>query len=114
MISLKKLSGFTSCCLGLILCLPLAAQDVPAVRKGATEVAGFVGASYGIDEFRVMGGGNVAYALTREIMPYAEVSYFPGIGRRDTVNSTNYVYSVPLTHADPVLQLGTAQRTGSL
>ena len=92
-----KCLGPAVACIGVLLSLPVFAQDVPAVRKGATEIAGFVGASYGIDEFRVMGGGNVAYAVTREIMPYAELSYFPGIGRRDTVNNTDYIYSVPLT-----------------
>jgi len=83
--------------LALSLTLPLVAQDVPAVRKGATEIAGFMGASYGIDDFRVMGGANVAYAVTRAIMPYAEFSYFPGIGRKDTLSNANLVYSVPLT-----------------
>jgi hypothetical protein len=77
------------------------AQDVPAVVKGAKEVAGFVGASYGIDDFRVMGGGNVAWAVTRRIMPYAEFTYFPGIGRTYTQSFSQgvvkYVYSVPLT-----------------
>jgi hypothetical protein len=85
-------------------------QDVPSVRKGATEVAGFVGASYGIDDFRVMGGGNIAYAVTRLIMPYAEFTYFPGIGREIsipvpftnpngsvTITSYNKQFSVPLT-----------------
>ncbi len=85
-------------------------QDVPSVRKGATEVAGFVGASYGIDDFRVMGGGNIAYAVTRLIMPYAEFTYFPGIGRQTTITvpqvgangsitpvNVNFLRSLPLT-----------------
>jgi hypothetical protein len=57
------------------------AQDMPIVRTGNTEIGGFVGASFGIDKARVMGGGNVAYAATRVVMPYVEFSYFPGIGR---------------------------------
>jgi hypothetical protein len=76
------------------------AQDVPAVRKGATEVAGFVGTSYGIDEFRIMGGGNIAYAVSRVVMPYAEFTYFPGIGRSVTQSfpqgTVKFQYSVPL------------------
>jgi Outer membrane protein beta-barrel domain len=55
------------------------AQDAPIVNKGTTEIGGFVGASYGTQNFQVMGGGNVAYAVTRAIMPYAEFSYFPGL-----------------------------------
>jgi hypothetical protein len=95
--------GFTPralSCVFMPLCLAatLAAQDKPVVRKGNTEAGGFVGASYGIDEFRIMGGGNVAYALTRVIMPYAEFSYFPGIGRTQTfANGTRWDYSIPLT-----------------
>lgn len=80
----------------LFAAVALHAQDAPAVVKGATEVAGFAGASYGIDDFRVMGGGNVAYAVTREIMPYAEFTYFPGIGRETTVGAARQVHSVPL------------------
>jgi hypothetical protein len=55
------------------------AQDAPIVNKGTTEIGGFVGASYGTQNFQVMGGGNVAYAVTKAIMPYAEFSYFPGL-----------------------------------
>jgi hypothetical protein len=54
-------------------------QDAPIVNKGTTEIGGFVGASYGTQDFQVMGGGNVAYAVTKAIMPYAEFSYFPGL-----------------------------------
>ena len=86
----------------LVAAVPLAAQNVPAVHKGAQEIAAFVGASYGIDDFRAMGGGNYAYAVTREIMPYAEFSYFPGIGRTfaaplGSSGNVNYQYSVPLS-----------------
>jgi hypothetical protein len=76
------------------------AQDAPIVNKGTTEIGGFVGASYGSQSFQVMGGGNVAYAVTRAIMPYAEFSYFPGlpisknltgtIGDPGTTASANY------------------------
>jgi len=51
------------------------------VRSGSFEVGPFLGASYGIDEARVMGGGNITYAINKYILPYFEFSYFPGIGR---------------------------------
>ena len=78
------------------------AQDAPIVRTGNTEIGGFLGASYGIDKARVMGGGNVAYAATRVVMPYAEFSYFPGIGRSISVplgtsgRNANFNFQVPL------------------
>jgi hypothetical protein len=76
------------------------AQDAPVVNKGTTEIGGFIGASYGTQSFQVMGGGNVAYAVTKAIMPYAEFSYFPGlpvnkdftgtIGDKGTAATANY------------------------
>jgi hypothetical protein len=57
------------------------AQGVSLVRSGSFEVGPFLGASYGIDKFRFMGGGNVTFAINKYILPYAEYSYFPGIGR---------------------------------
>jgi hypothetical protein len=41
----------------------------------------FPGASYGLDQFRAMVGGNVAWAATKYIMPYGELSFFPEIPR---------------------------------
>ena len=72
------------------------AQDAPIIRKGVTEVGGFVGASYGgvtaVDRTRVMGGGNIVYSLTRVLMPFAEFSYFPGIPREGVpVPGTNRI-----------------------
>ena len=61
----------------------LAAQDAPYLRKGNIEGNVFVGASHGLDSWRWSAGGNVAMAVTRNWMPYAEYSYFPGIGRKD-------------------------------
>jgi hypothetical protein len=55
--------------------------QVSVVRSGSFEIGGFVGASYGVDSFRVMGGGNVTYAVNRWLLPYVEYSYFPGIER---------------------------------
>ena len=76
------------------------AQDAPILRSGVFEVGGFVGASYGIDSTRVMGGGNVVYSWTRVLMPFAEVSYFPGIGRQQKVPglpTATETFSIPLT-----------------
>jgi hypothetical protein len=87
-------------CAVALLALPLLAQDVPIIRQGVTEVGGFVGASYGIDQARVMGGGNVVYSLTKTFMPFGEVSYFPGIGRTQSVTGipgATETFSVPLT-----------------
>ena len=44
---------------GSIFACTLQAQVSSSVRANSFEVGGFVGASYGIDDFRVMGGGNV-------------------------------------------------------
>ena len=81
---------------------PLRAQDAPSVRTGNTEIGGFVGSSYGLDNWRVMGGGNVAYALTRVLLPYVEYSYFPGITRQTTISlggtqTATYRFSVPVS-----------------
>lgn len=60
----------------------LSAQDAPAVRSGVTELGLNVGASYGADQFRVMGGANVSYSVNQFLLPYAEFSYFPELLRR--------------------------------
>ena len=89
--------------LGGLSTLGIFAQTASVVRSGSYEVGGFVGASYGIDEFRWMGGANVTYAATKYILPYAEFSYFPGIGRRQTrtipglAQPININYNIPLT-----------------
>jgi len=62
-----------------------------AVRSGSFEVGPFIGASYGLDQFHVMGGGNVTYALKNKyVLPYFEFSYFPGLPRTNVpvANST--------------------------
>ena len=81
-------SGFafrgSPACLALLAGLTAlsAFGQVSAVRSGSFEVGPFVGASYGIDKFRVMAGGNVTYALKNKyVLPYFEYSYFPGIPR---------------------------------
>jgi hypothetical protein len=55
--------------------------QVSVVQTNSFEVGGFAGASYGVDKFRPMGGGNVTYAINKWLLPYAEYSYFPGIAR---------------------------------
>jgi len=81
----------------------LSAQTASVVRSGSYEVGGFVGASYGIDEFRWMGGANVTYAANKYILPYAEFSYFPGIGRKQSrtipglAQPVNISYNIPLS-----------------
>ncbi len=53
--------------------------QVSAVRSGSFEVGPFAGASYGIDKFHGVAGGNVTYAINKYVLPYFEYSYFPGI-----------------------------------
>ena len=90
-------------CLAALGTTGLPAQTASVVRSGSFEVGGFVGASYGIDEARWMGGGNVTYAANKYILPYAEFSYFPGIGRKQSrtipglTAPVNISYSIPLT-----------------
>jgi hypothetical protein len=59
--------------------VPAFSQTVAPIRANSFEIGGFVGSSYGIDKYRVMGGGNVSYAVTKRLLPYVEYSYFPGI-----------------------------------
>jgi hypothetical protein len=83
----------------LILLVPQAFAQSSVVRSGSLEVGPFIGASYGIDKFRVMGGGNVTYALKNKyVLPYFEVSYFPGLPHSFTdVNGSVFSYSTGLT-----------------
>jgi hypothetical protein len=93
-------SSLTLVCCAALSSITAIAQNAPIIREGVTEVGGFIGASYGIDQTRVMGGGNVVYSLTRTFMPFGEVSYFPGIGRTQSVTGipgATERFSVPLT-----------------
>jgi len=78
-------------------------QSAPFLSSHTFEVGGFVGSSYGLDEFRVMGGGNITYGVTRYILPYAEFSYFPGLPREATGSlpttgqSFNAKFTVPIS-----------------
>jgi opacity protein-like surface antigen len=73
------------------------AQDAPEVKAKTWEVGTFAGSSFGLDKYRVMGGANVGYAITKHIFPYAEVSYLPGIGRRETGAGSTIDYELPVT-----------------
>lgn len=66
------------------------------VRSGSFEVDPFIGASYGIDKFRVMAGGNVTYAVTKYILPYFEYSYFPGIPHTVSGGGCSATLNTPL------------------
>jgi hypothetical protein len=72
-------------------------QSVSVVRANSYEIDPFIGASYGLDSGRVMGGGNVTYAINKYILPYFEYSYFPGIPKRQTVNGTVFNYQIPIS-----------------
>jgi hypothetical protein len=79
------------------------AQTLSVIRPGSFEVGPFFGASYGIDQTRFMTGGNITFAVNKYILPYAEYSYFPGIGREQsgTFPGTGVPYtlkySIPLS-----------------
>jgi hypothetical protein len=93
-------------CVATLAALGAAAAfgQVSAVRSGSFEVGGFVGASYGIDKFRVMGGGNVTYALKNKyVLPYFEYTYLPGLPRQTSGTIPNgggpytHTFSLPLS-----------------
>ncbi len=97
---IRFFAPFVVCLVSTIFSLPSRAQDVPSVRRGTLEIGGFVGASYGLDDFRVMGGGNLSYGVTKWLLPYVEFSYFPGIQRSYNVTqgilTQNISYEVPM------------------
>jgi len=67
--------------------------DVPTCEPHNFEVGLFGGESYGLDRFRPMGGGNVAYGLSCTFFPFAEISYLPGILRTQEVPTGSTVSS---------------------
>ena len=96
----KRLTGSSILALGLCLalhCHSARAQSkyVAIPLKGDTEIGGFLGGSYGLDSWRVMGGGNFAYAIHKIVMPYVEYNYFPGIQRQFTTSRGGVNFSVP-------------------
>ena len=66
------------CLLAALGATVVSAQNIPYVKKGDFELGLFAGESYGLDRFRPMAGGNVAFALSRWCFPFAEGSYLPG------------------------------------
>jgi hypothetical protein len=80
----------------LVCVITVAIAQVPAVRQGSFEVGGFIGSSFGLDHYQVMGGGNVSYGVTKYLLPYVEYSYFPGIERQSsgTFPTTGASYTV--------------------
>src|ERR1017187_151 len=64
---------------------PVFAQNRYPCKTGNFEIGLFGGESYGLDRFRPMGGGNVAYGLSCTFFPFAEASYLPGILRTQDV-----------------------------
>jgi hypothetical protein len=89
---------------GLACMVPLASAQTAPIRQGSFEVGGFMGASYGVSEGAVMGGGNVSYAVTKMFLPYVEYSYFPSIEHtlNGTVGGTTNAFSAsfPATASD--------------
>ena len=89
-----------ACCFASVLAGALvtstAFAQVSAVRSGSVEVGPFVGLSYGVGAFHVLGGGNITYAFKNKyVLPYFEFSYFPGLpySYRDS-SGTRYDYSI--------------------
>src|SRR5579871_210575 len=66
-------------------------QTAP-IRDGSWELGGFAGASYGVGEAAVMGGGNLSYAVKAFFLPYVEYSFLPNVERESTgaIGSTNF------------------------
>jgi hypothetical protein len=80
----KRLLGVILSTLAYGVALPdqcLAQGGTSFVRSGSFEIGGFVGATYGVDQVRALGGGNVTFAVSKWLLPYVEYSYFPGIPR---------------------------------
>jgi len=65
------------------------AQNRYPCKTGNFELGLFGGESYGLDRFRPMGGGNIAYGLNCHFFPFAEGSYLPGILRTVNVPTGN-------------------------
>jgi len=97
--------SYTVLAVALVMCgwadTAKAQTDQPSVKTGNVELGLFAGHSYGLDRFRPMGGGNVAYGLTRMLFPFVEASYLPGILRRQTVSTgsttSNREFSINMT-----------------
>jgi hypothetical protein len=63
-------------------------QNVPYLRPGSIEVGPFLGGSYGIVDAQYMVGGNFTVAATKNILPYAEFTYFPQVANPPVIGPT--------------------------
>jgi hypothetical protein len=63
----------------------LSGQSGAILRRGTTEIGGFAGRTFGVDTATAMGGGNISYAVLREVMVLGEFSYFPGVEQTTAV-----------------------------
>jgi hypothetical protein len=70
--------------------------QTPDLRPGNFELGLFAGASYGVDNFRPMGGVNLSYSLPKLLLPYVEFSYFPELVRNYNTPTDNFVLSAQL------------------
>ncbi len=81
-LTIPSLALFVTLLASLHLTAPQAsAQDAPSVRRNNVEIAAMGGVSWGFDKTRVMGGGNVGWAATKNLFPYFEATYLPGLDR---------------------------------
>jgi hypothetical protein len=76
-----RTAGYGLAFIGAAVLPQSCAGQISVVRSNSFEVGGFVGATYGVDKYRPMGGGNLTYAINKIVLPYVEYSYFPGIAR---------------------------------
>jgi hypothetical protein len=77
-------SALPAICIAMALGIALPGESfaqVSVVRSGSFELGAFAGVTYGVDQVRALGGGNVTYAVNKWLLPYVEYSYFPGIPR---------------------------------
>lgn len=68
---------------------PAQERQRPNVRDKNFELGAFTGASVGFDRIRPMAGGNVTYAVNKWLLPYFELSAFPGLERNSPVLLNN-------------------------
>jgi hypothetical protein len=93
----RKWSPASCVLFGVLLAASAYGQNVSVVRANSFEIGPFIGASHGLDSTRVMGGGNVTYAINKYILPYVEYSYFPGIPKQTIVGNTTVNFMVPIS-----------------
>jgi hypothetical protein len=67
-------------------------------------VNGFFGLGYRVGSPQSSFGGNYAYSLTKNVMPYAEISYFPGFTANQDIS-----VPFPIILPDRTVIVGTAR-----